>query len=474
MKPDTPESPLRGHARKPTKLVPSAELLRKLNLNAAGIDVGSASHFVAVPADRDPKPVREFRSFTADLHRLADWLVACRVDTVAMESTGIYWIPLFEILKDRGLEVLLVNARHLKNVPGRKSDVLDCQWLQELHTYGLLRGSFRPEPPIAALRTYLRHREVLVEYAASHTQQIQKALTLMNLQLTNVLSDVVGVTGMAILRDILAGERDPKVLARHRDARCKATEAEIVASLTGNYRPEHFFTLRQTVELYDVYHEKIAACDRQLEALLATLAKEEPKTPASSLPPARTRKKPRNNEPSFEIRSPLYALAGADITQIEGIGPYTALRVLGEIGTDMSPWKSAKHFTSWLTLAPRNRISGEKLLSSKTPPSANRLAKLFRQAAVSVGRTQTALGAFYRRLAARIGKAKALTATARKIAAAVYAVLSRGRLHLDPGADAYNLRYRARTLATIRRRAKDFGFQLVPATQTPPPAGEVS
>jgi len=418
--------------------------------------------------------VREFKSFTADLHRLADWLVACRIDTVAMESTGIYWIPLFEILKDRGVEVLLVNARHLKNVPGRKTDVFDCQWLQELHTYGLLRGSFRPEPPIAALRTYLRHREVLVEYAASHIQHIQKALTLMNLQLTNVLSDVVGVTGMAILRAILAGERDPKVLARHRDYRCKATKAEIVASLTGNYRPEHLFTLRQAVELYDVYQEKIAACDREVETLLATLAKDQAKTPPSPLPPARTRKKPRDNEPTFDIRSPLYALAGADITQIEGIGPYTALRVIGEIGTDMNPWKSDKHFTSWLTLAPRNRISGGKLLSSNTPRSANRLAKLFRQAALAVGRTQTALGAFYRRLAARIGKAKALTATARKIAAAVYAVLSKGRLHVDPGADAYNQRYRARALSTLRRRAKDFGFQLVPATPTPAPGGAVS
>ena len=321
--------------------------LDSIHPNAAGIDVGSEMHFVAVPEDRDPQPVRSFRSFTGELHRLADWLLACGITTVAMESTGVYWIPLYEILESRGFEVLLVNARHVKSVPGRKSDVVDCQWLQQLHRFGLLRGSFRPTAEIAALRSYLRHREQLVEAAAACIQRMQKALVLMNVQLHTVISDLTGVTGMRILRDILGGETCPERLARHRDHRCKASAEEIAASLTGHYQPEHLFALRQTLELYDVYQEKLVACDTVIEAKRHALgARCEP--PQAALPTPRTSRKPARGAPRFEIRSPLFVLTGGvDLTQLPGIGPYNALRLLSEIGVDMSRWPSEKHFASW-------------------------------------------------------------------------------------------------------------------------------
>jgi transposase len=434
--------------------------LTHLNPNTAGIDCGSESHHVAVPADRDPRPVQEFRTFTTDLHRLADWLVACGIKSVAMEATGVYWIPVFEILEQRGFEVLLVNARHVKNVPGRKTDVVDCQWIQELHSYGLLRGSFRPAGEIATLRAYLRHREKLLQNAGDHVRRIQKALVQMNLQLHTVISDITGETGMRILRDIVAGVTDPKTLASHRHARCRATEHEIEASLTGNYRREHVFVLRQNLELYDAYQRQIEACDLELESLLQELASRQDE-PGSPLPPARSRRPKNDNSPRFEMRSLLHRLTGADLSQIHAIGPYTALRLISEIGTDMSRWPSDKHFTAWLTLAPKNKISGGKILSSKTQPSANRAAAMLRMCAMSVGRTSTALGAYYRRLAYRVGKAKAITATARKIAILVYRTLRGDLTYHDPGAAAYENAHRSRTLRNLRKRAQQLGFGLV-------------
>ena len=452
-------SPRHLQSRKPSKRG-SPSLLARIKPNAAGIDCGSEQHYVAVPSDRDPEPVRSFKTFTADLHRLADWLVACGIETVAMESTGVYWIPIYEILEERGLEVVLVNARHVKNVPGRKSDVLDCQWIQELHSVGLLRGSFRPAAEIAALRAYMRHREKLIQGASSHIQRMQKALVQMNLQLHNVISDITGVTGMRILRDIVAGITDPKVLAAHRDHRCRASEEEITASLTGHYRAEHLFALRQNLELYDTFQRQIQGCDRAIEALLQTLAAQQQK-PIVSPPPARSKKKPRDNEPRFEIRAHLYRLAGVDLTQIDTIGPYTALQLIAEIGTDMSRWRTDKHFTSWLTLAPKNKISGARLLSSKTQPSANRAAAILRMCAMVAGHTSTALGAYYRRIAYRIGKPKAITATARKIAVLVYHLLRGDWTYRDPGADAYEAQHRTRTLRHLRNRARLLGFGLV-------------
>lgn len=370
------------------------------------------------------------------------------------------WIPIYEILEERGLEVVLVNARHVKNVPGRKSDVLDCQWIQELHSVGLLRGSFRPAAEIAALRAYLRHREKLIQGASSHIQRMQKALVQMNLQLHNVISDITGVTGMRILRDIVAGITDPKILAAHRDHRCRASEEEIIASLTGHYRAEHLFALRQNLELYDAFQRQIRDCDGAIDALLPTRAAQQD-DPPRSLPPARSKKKPRDNEPRFEIRTHLHRLTGADLTQIDTIGPYTALQLVAEIGTDMSRWRTEKHFTSWLTLAPRNKVSGGRLLSSKTQPSANRAAAILRLCAMVAGRTTTALGAYYRRIAYRIGKPKAITATARKIAILVYRLLRGDLDYRDPGADAYEASHRTRTLRHLRKRAGQLGFGLI-------------
>jgi transposase len=436
-------------------------VLDRLNPNVAGIDCGSAEHFVAVPPDRDPIPVQSFTTFTHDLLRLADWLTACRVTSVAMEATGVYWIPIYEILEARGFEVLLVNARHLKNVPGRKSDVSDCEWIRELHSVGLLRGSFRPVDAIVALRAYMRHRQTLVESAGTYTQRMQKALVQMNLQLTLVVSDITGVTGLRILRDIVAGQRDPQQLAAHRDVRIRASTADIVAALTGHYRPEHLFVLQQNLELFDGCQTQLAACDRAIEAHVQTLIAPLP-TPVTPLPDPRVTKKPRDNEPRFDMRTPLWQLTGGvDLTQINGLGPYTVLKLISEIGTDMTRWPTEKHFTSWLTLAPKNKISGGRLISSRTQPSANRAAAIFRLTAMSLGRTQTALGAFYRRVSARIGKPQAITATARKLAVIVYRALKGELVYRDPGAEAYDLQQRTRVLRRLRQRAATLGFSLV-------------
>lgn len=435
-------------------------LLKRINLNAAGIDCGSEAHFVAVPCDRDPEPVRSFKTFTGDLYRLADWLEACKIKTVAMESTGVYWIPIFEILEGRGFEVVLINSRHIKNVPGRKTDVLDCQWIQELHSVGLLRGSFRPAAEIATLRAYLRHRDKLVQGAASHIHRMQKALVEMNLQLHTVISDITGMTGMRILRDIVAGVTDPAALAAHRDRRCRASEKTIAASLTGNYRAEHLFVLRQNLELFDALQRQIQDCDREIESLLQRLAREQRKT-EHDLPPPRGIFRCGDNEPRFEVRDPLFRLSGVDLTRIDGIGPYTALQLIAEIGTDMSRWPTYKHFTSWLTLAPKNKISGGRLISSRTQPSGNKAAGLLRMSAMVLGRTSTALGAYYRRIAYRIGKPKAITATARKLAILVYRALKGELNYADPGASAYEEQHRQRSLRSLRNRAKKLGFGLV-------------
>lgn len=432
--------------------------LSTINPAAAGLDVGATFHVVAVAADRDEQPVRTFGTFSGELHRLADWLQKVGITTVAMESTGVYWIPVFEILEARGIEVLLVNARHVKHVPGRKSDVNDAQWLQQLHQYGLLRGSFHPRDGVARLRAYLRHRERLVEYAAAHIQHMQKALMQMNVQVHHAVSDITGVTGMRIIRAIVSGLQAPEALAEFRDARCTASPETLRAALTGNYRPEHVFALRHALELYDIHQAKIAECDAEIETVLRTLNAERP-TPDDPLPTIRHAK--GRNEPRFDARPALYTLLGADLTQIHGFGPYTVLRLVAECGDDMSRWPTAKHFTSWLSLAPGNKVSGGRLLSSKTRRSANRAAVLLRIAAVNVGRTQTALGAFYRRLAARVGKAKAVTATARKLGILFYNALRFGMAYADPGASSYEARYRQRVLDNLRRRAHHMGFALV-------------
>ena len=428
---------------------------------AAGVDIGSRFHVVAVSPELSDEPVRTFQAFTTDLQRMADWLIDTSIKAVAMESTGVYWVAAYEVLESRGIEVILANAREARAVPGRKSDVNDAQWLQRLHACGLLRASFRPGREIAALRAYLRSRERHLDYAAAHIQHMQKALSFMNLQLHHVISDITGATGMKIIRAIVDDVRDPGQLAAMRDIRCKASVETVRAALVGNYQPEHVFALKQALSLYDFYQQCVAQCDVQIEQVVAALNASRQK-PEAPLPKARHRTK-QPNDVNFDVRSAMYQLAGTDLTQIHGIGPFLALRLVAECGTDLTRWRTAKHFTSWLTLAPGCKISGGKVLSAHTTrKTSNRVTVALRLAAVTVGRTNTALGAFYRRLAARIGNAKAVTATARKIAVLFYNAMRFGMDYKDPGADHYEQQYRDRVLKQLHRRAAQFGLILQP------------
>jgi transposase len=366
-----------------------------------------------------------------------------------MESTGIYWIPVFEILESRGLEVRLVNARHVKNVPGRKSDVLDCQWLQRLHSYGLLEGAFRPAEHVCTLRAYVRQRMTLVRYAASHIQHMQKALAQMNLQLANVVADITGATGMRIIRAVLDGKRDPLVLARLRDRRCKNSEQTIARSLNGNFRPEHLFSLKQAVDLYEFYQGQIAECDRQI---LDQLTRFDAADPSDSGPDA---------EPPASLGEALQRMSGVDLTRIDGIDTNSALKIIAEIGIDMSRWKSAKNFASWLGLCPGTKVSGGKVLSAKSKPVANRAAAALRMAAFTLFKSKSALGAYLRRQRSRLGAPKAITATAHKLARLVYTMLKHGTAYVDAGQEYYEERYRTRVVQNLKRQAQKLGFSLV-------------
>ncbi|HTR07397.1 MAG TPA: IS110 family transposase [Paraburkholderia sp.] len=430
--------------------------------NAAGIDIGSASHFVAVPADRDDETVREFASFTADLNAMADWLKACRIDTIAMESTGVYWIPVFELLESRGFTVMLINARHVRNVSGRKSDVLDCQWIQQLMTYGLLRGAFRPADQVCVLRSLWRQRGMLLRSQSRHVQHMQKALTQMNVQLANVISDVVGVTGQKILRAIVAGERDGHALAGMKDARIRASVDEIAKSLQGNWRAEHLFALRQAVDAFDFIGTQLAECDREIEQQLQRLQTREGE-PARGKQRGRTR-----NAPKFDLRTQLFRMCGVDLTRIDGIDVTTALAVISEIGADMSRFPSAAHFASWLGLCPGTRITGGKVMSGKTMRCANRAAQALRLAATALRTSQSALGAYFRRMCSRMDKPKAITAVAHKLARLIYTMLTKGEEYTDQGQDYYEERYRERVLRQLSQRAQKLGMKLV-ATEQPQP-----
>jgi transposase len=436
------------------------------NPDAAGVDIGGAFHFVAVPADRDNNPVRQFNNFTSDLYQLADWLSTCGIKTVAMESTGVYWIPLYEILESRGFEVILVNARHVKNVPGRKSDVLDCQWIQQLHSYGLLRASFRPEQAICQLRSYMRQRESLIQYASHHIQHMQKALAQMNVQLANVVDEITGATGMKIIRALIAGERSPEKLASYRDGRCKQSEETIAKSLYGNFRDEHMFALRQAVELFDIYQTKIAECDLATEKVLSQITSDKQKNEKDTVELKKKKRKRRNNELHFDANNYLQQLTGVNLTTIDGLGPHSVLRIISEVGVDMSKWPTAKHFGSWLGLAPGTKISGGKKLSSKTKPSANRAATMLRIVASTLHHSDSALGAFLRRLKTRLGAPKAITATAYKIARLIYSMLKYGKEYVDAGQDYYEQQYKGRVIENIKKKAKSLGFQLLPIEQT--------
>jgi transposase len=372
--------------------------LPNLNVDAAGIDVGSEEHWVAVPEDRTDRPVRSFKCFTADLQAMIQWLRECKIKTVAMESTGVYWIPIFQILDRAGFEVKLVNARHVKNVPGRKTDVSDCQWLQRLHTYGLLNGSFRPQDQVCVLRSYWRHRDNLVRYASAHVLHMQKALTEMNIQLHKVITDITGMTGMRIIRAILAGERDSLVLANMKDHRIHRSVHDIVKALEGDYRQEHLFVLKQAVDLYDYYYQQIEACDRQLEVCLSQFDSKAD-VQSQPVPPAKSKgRKRRRNEPCIDLHTHLYRITGIDFTRIDGLDVSSVQTILSEVGLNPDAFPSEKHFASWLGLCPDNRITGGKVKSSKTRKVVNRAAHAFRLAAHTMHRSSSALGGYYRRI----------------------------------------------------------------------------
>lgn len=431
-----------------------------LNPHAAGLDIGSEEIWACVPADRDPQPVRRFGTFTPDLYALADWLAACHIETVAMESTGVYWIPVYEILEARGFQAHLVNAHHLKHVPGHKSDVKDCQWIQQLHTYGLLRGSFRPDAELCALRAYLRHRATLLDYRAAHIQHMQKALQQMNVQLTQVLSDITGVTGLAIIRAIVAGERDPVQLARFRDPRCTSSTAEIAKALTGHYRPEHVFALKQALALYDMYTAQVRECDAELERQFQAIKPEWP----DALPPLDQddkRDSHSKNAPSYEARDLLYQLTGVDLVAISGLNASTVQTIISEVGTDMTRWPNEKHFGSWLGLAPHHEISGGKVLRRGTLKNHNRAGQAFRLAAQSVSRSHSSLGAYYRRMRARLGPKAAIVATAHKLARIVYHMLKHRTPFRELSPEDYAQRTRDRDIANLRKKAAKLGLTLV-------------
>ncbi len=427
--------------------------------NAAGIDIGSAAHFVAVPPDRDEQPVREFASFTVDLNAIADWLTACGVDTVAMESTGVYWIALFELLESRGFTVFLVNARHVKNVSGRKSDVLDCQWLQQLMTYGLLSGAFRPVEQVCVLRALYRQRGMLLRSQGRHVQHMQKALTQMNIQLTNVLSDIVGESGQKILRAIVAGERDGQVLGAMKNVRVRASVDEIAKSLQGNWRAEHLFALKQALGAFDFVGTQLAECDAEIELQLQRLQ-------AHDGDPAKGKKRGRaRNAPRFDLRTQLFRMCGVDLTRIDGIDVTTALAVVSEVGADMSRFPSVRHFTSWLGLCPGTKITGGKVMSGKTKRVVNRAAQALRLAAAALRSSKSALGAYFRRMCSRMDKPKAVTATAHKLARLIYTMLTKGQEYTDQGQEYFEERYRERVLRALSQRAAKLGMQMVPIAQ---------
>ena len=449
--------------QQPPQVAKTTAALPILQPYAAGIDIGATEVWVAVPADCDPKPVRAFATFTEDLEALAAWLKSCGIRTVAMESTGVYWIPLFQLLETQGFEVYLVNARHVKNVPGRKSDVSDCQWLQYLHAVGLLRGSFRPPDAVCAVRSLLRHRETLVQYAASHVQHMQKALSQMNVQLHHVISDLTGKTGLAIVEAILRGERDPQQLAQLRDPRVKASEETIAKALAGDWREEHLFALRQSLAAYRAYAELIRECDAEIERLLrafeSTLTPESPPLPPTR--PGQDRVQGQGIRlPHTDLRSEMYRLLGVDLTQVPGLQATTVHCLFAELGPDLSAFPSAKHFASWLGLCPDNRISGGKILSVKTRRIRSRVATALRLAAQSLHHNQSAPGEFYRRMRAKLGAPKAITATAHKLARIIYRLLTTREAYDESHFAQSEIRCQKRRLRRLQRDAAQLGYTL--------------
>lgn len=432
--------------------------LEVMHPDAAGIDVGGSSHYVAVANHAAAESVRKFGCYTRDLNDLADWLQHCGVQIVAMESTGVYWIPLYELLERRGFEVMLVDARHVKGVHGRKSDVLDCQWLQQLLSYGLLRAAFRPHDQFCALREFNRLRARTLRDQGRSVQHMQKAMTLMNIQLAQAISDVAGVTGQKIVRAIVQGVRDPQELAAYRDPRIKASEEEIAASLQGTWRAEHLFALKQALATFDFCVAQLAECEHEIERVMQQLH-------THCGQPAKGKKRSKaKNAPKFDVREHLFKMCGVDVTRVDGIDVSTALTIVSETGTDLNRFPTDKHFASWLGLCPGTRISGGKRLGSATKHSLNRATQAFKQAAAGLRTSRSALGAYFRRLCARMDKAKAVTAAAHKLARLFYALLTRGHEYVDQGQLYYEERYRQRVIHNLQRKAHTLGMNLIPAT----------
>jgi len=437
--------------------------LEVIHPDAAGIDIGNESHYVAVPQKRDSQPVRRFGCTTAELRAMADWLKQCGIRTVAMQSTGVYWIAVFDILEEAGFEVYLVNARETKNLPGRKSDVQESQWLMKLHTYGLLRNSFRPAQEIRTMRTYWRQRNDLVRSACRHIQRIQKTLTQMNIQLANVLSDLSGVTGQAIIKAIVGGERDSHELAAYRDPRVKASEEQIAQSLEGHWQPDLLFVLQQEQDGYEFCQKQISQCDRQLEKYLL---QREDRSHDAPLPEEKRKgrlKKKYGNQPQFDLRSELFRMSGTDLTRIDGIDVLTAATIFSEAGYDMSRWETENHFVSWLRLCPDNRISGEKIIGQGRLPTNNRATIALKMAASGLRKSHTYLGAQFRRLRTKLGAPVAIKAMAAKLARLVYRMLRYGMQYVDQGMEFYETQHRKLQINSLKRKAAQLGFQIIEA-----------
>ncbi len=449
--------------RKEKKIKSKVNPLHVMELNAAGIDVGATEIYVAVPDDRSEKPVRRFDTFTCDLHKAAKWLKECAIESIAMESTGVYWIPIFQILDSYGFKVVLVNARHVKNVPGRKTDVQDCQWLQFLHSVGLLRGSFRPAQDICAVRSLLRHRNNLVKAASTHVQHMQKSLTQMNLQIHNVISDIAGHTGLAIIDAILSGQHDPNKLAELRDPRIKADKKTIVKSLIGDYRREHLFTLKQALQSYRNYRQLIMDCDLEIEIYLKEFDSRIEIDESQLPPPKKTKKKPRGNTPDFDLKTHMHRLLGTDLSHIDGINDLTAHVFFTEVGPDLSSFKNASHFCSWLGLCPNNKISGGKILSSHTRPGSNRMAQALRMAANSLWNSKSYLGEYFRRMRARHGAPKAITATAHKLARIIFHLIKHQKSFDETIFAEQEKIHQQRLKKRVIKQANSLGLKIVPA-----------